>query len=113
GRAVRPSALAEELGVRYLLEGSVQRGGRKVRINAQLIEAESEQHLWADRVDSALDDILDAQDDMVRRIVSVLAVKMTASEMERANRKRSTDASAYDAFLRGAHTYAAQVDSTA
>jgi len=113
GRAVRPSALAEELGVRYLLEGSVQRGGRKVRINAQLIEAESEQHLWADRVDSALEDILDAQDDMVRRIVSVLAVKMTASEMERANRKRSTDASAYDAFLRGAHTYAAQVDSTA
>ncbi len=113
GRAVRPSALAEELGVRYLLEGSVQRGGKKVRINAQLIEAESEQHLWADRVDSALDDILDAQDDLVRRLVSVLNVRVSAAELARVARKETADISAYEAFLRGQELYFAQLESSA
>jgi len=113
GRAVRPNQLHRELGVRYLLEGSVQKAGNKIRLNAQLIEAPSERHLWAERMDRGVDDLLDVQDELVRHIVSVLAIRVTASEMERVGRKETEDINAYDAFLRGAHAYLAQVDKSA
>ena len=113
GRAVRPNQLHRELGVRYLLEGSVQKAGNKMRLNAQLIEAPSERHLWAERLDRGVDDLLEVQDELVRRIVSVLAIRVTASEMERVSRKETEDINAYDAFLRGAHAYLIQVDKSA
>lgn len=112
-RVVRPSSLAEELGVRYLLKGSVQHGGGKVRLNAQLIEAQSENHLWAERLDTPLTDLLEAQEQLVRRIVSTLAVKVSASEMKRVMRKETRNVNAYDAFLHGMHTYLAQVERSA
>lgn len=112
GRAVRPNELARDLGVRYLLEGSVQRAGNKIRLNAQLIEAESERHLWAERIDRSVDDLLEAQDELVRRIVATLAVRVTASEMERVTRRETHDVNAYFAFLRGAHLYLAQIEQS-
>lgn len=112
GRAVRPNELARDLGVRYLLEGSVQRAGNKIRLNAQLIEAESERHLWAERIDRSVDDLLEAQDELVRRIVATLAVRVTASEMERATRRETHDVNAYFAFLRGAHLYLSQIEQS-
>jgi len=113
GRAVRPSALSQELGVRYLLEGSVQKAGQKIRLNAQLIEAPSERHLWAERLDRGVEDLLEVQDEIVRHIVSVLAIRVSASEMERVGRKETADINAYDAFLRGAHAFLSQVDRSA
>jgi adenylate cyclase len=113
GRAVRPSELNRELGVRYLLEGSVQKANNKIRLNAQLIEAPTERHLWAERLDRGMDDLLEVQDELVRHIVSVLAIRVTASEMERTGRKETGDINAYDAFLRGQHAYLAQVDKSA
>lgn len=112
GRAVRPRELARDLGVRYLLEGSVQRAGNKIRLNAQLIEAESERHLWAERLDRRIDDLLEAQDDLVRRIVATLALRVTASEMERVTRRETEDINAYFAFLRGAHVYLSQIEQS-
>ncbi len=112
GRAVRPNELARDLGVRYLLEGSVQKAGNMIRLNAQLIEAESERHLWADRIDRNVDDLLAAQDELVRRIVATLAVRVTASEMERVSRRETGDINAYFAFLRGTHLYLQQIEQS-
>ena len=74
GTPVKPQQVAEELGVRYVLEGSVQRQGDQVRINAQLIDTIGGHHLWAERYDGTLSDVFTQQDNVIKKIVAALAV---------------------------------------
>jgi len=101
GRAVSAKAIGRELGVRYVLEGSVRRADNRVRINAQLIEADTEYHVWSDRFDRQITDIFALQDEVAQRIVSALAVKLTSTELERFSREQETSPEAYDLMLRG------------
>jgi tetratricopeptide (TPR) repeat protein len=101
GKPVMVKQVAEELGVRYVLEGSVRRAGKQVRINAQLIDATTGGHLWAERYDGKMDDVFALQDRITRKIVGALAVKLTAGEEKQAARKETDSAEAYDAFLKG------------
>jgi tetratricopeptide (TPR) repeat protein len=94
--------------VRYVLEGSVRRSGDQVRINAQLIDATTGGHMWADRYDGNLKDIFGLQDEVTRNIVTVLAVQLTTDDKERAARKETENAQAYDAFLKGWEHYLRQ-----
>jgi TolB-like protein/quercetin dioxygenase-like cupin family protein/thioredoxin-like negative regulator of GroEL len=100
-KAVKVRQVAEELGVRYVLEGSVRRVGTEVRINAQLIDALSGGHVWAERYDGSLTDVFALQDKITRSIVTALAVNLTTGEQERQARQETESAEAYDAFLRG------------
>ncbi|MHC4424329.1 MAG: adenylate/guanylate cyclase domain-containing protein [Planctomycetota bacterium] len=101
GKPVMVKDLAGELNVRYLLEGSVQKTGDKVRINAQLIDTASGHHLWAERYDRDLKDLFAVQDEIVQTIVSTLAVKIDAVERTRVMRKDTDSLEAYDYVLRG------------
>jgi len=100
--------VAEALGVRYVLEGSVRRSGEQVRINAQLIDATTGGHVWADRYDGRLNDVFGLQDEVTRNIVAVLAVQLTTNDEDRFARKETTSAEAYDAFLQGWEHYLRQ-----
>jgi tetratricopeptide (TPR) repeat protein len=97
--------IIRELGVRYVLEGSVRRIEDKVRINAQLIDATTGGHLWAERYDGVMDNIFDLQDKITQKIVSALALKLTASELEHTKSKDTENVDAYDAFLKGWEHY--------
>jgi len=108
GKAVKVRQVAEELGVRYVLEGSVRKVGDQVRINAQLIDAATGGHLWAERYDGSLTDIFGLQDQVARKIVAVLAVQLTAGEQQRVARKETEVPEAYDAFLQGWQHYLRQ-----
>ncbi|MCZ6849815.1 MAG: tetratricopeptide repeat protein [Alphaproteobacteria bacterium] len=108
GQAVQVRQVAEELGVRYVLEGSVRRSGDQVRINAQLIDATTGGHIWAERYDGTLDNVFALQDNVTRKIVAVLAVQLTAGERERVARKETEVPEAYDAFLQGWQHYLRQ-----
>jgi adenylate cyclase len=99
GKPVMVKQVAEELGVLYVLEGSVRRAGKQVRINAQLIDATTGGHLWADRYDGKMDDVFALQDRITRKIVEALAVKLTVGEEKQVARKETDSAEAYDAFL--------------
>jgi TolB-like protein/class 3 adenylate cyclase len=101
GRPVKVTKVAEELGVRYVLEGSARRSGNKVRINAQLIDAVSGNHLWAQRYDRDLKDVFTIQDEITRKIVTTLKIKLTGSEHERLSLKHSRDIDAVAAYLKG------------
>jgi TolB-like protein/Flp pilus assembly protein TadD len=101
GKSVKTRQVAEELGVRYVLEGSVRKAGEKVRINAQLIDATRGDHLWAERYDGQLSDVFALQDKITQKIVTALAVKLTAGEQEQVARKETHNIAAYDAFLKG------------
>jgi adenylate cyclase len=101
GKPVKVKDVARELGVRYVLEGSVQRASEKVRVNAQLIDATTGHHLWAERYDRDLKDLFAMQDEIVQTIVVTLAVKLTRLEQERAFAKPTTNLEAYDYVLRG------------
>lgn len=101
GAAIKVQQVGRELGVKYVLEGSIQRAGNRVRINAQLINAESGHHLWADRFDQQLTDIFALQDEVSRRIVSALAIKLTPLEQARLNQSGEVNPQAYDTLLRG------------
>ena len=101
GKAVKVGQVAEELGVRYVLEGSVRRSGDQIRINAQLIDALSGGHVWAERYDSSFSDIFALQDNITQKIVSALAVNLTAEDLGRQDLKETISVEAYDAFLRG------------
>jgi adenylate cyclase len=98
GKPVEVRQVAEELGVRYVLEGSVRRAGDQLRINAQLIDATTGGHLWADRYDGSLDDVFGLQDKVTREVVAALAVKLAPATQAR---PETDSAEAYDAFLRG------------
>jgi TolB-like protein/class 3 adenylate cyclase/3-mercaptopyruvate sulfurtransferase SseA len=93
--------VAEELGVRYVLEGSVRRAGDQVRINAQLIDATTGGHLWAERYDGTLEDIFDLQDKVTEQIVAALAVSLTGEELAQQTRHATENAAAHDAYLQG------------
>jgi TolB-like protein/class 3 adenylate cyclase/rhodanese-related sulfurtransferase len=101
GRQVKVREVAEELGVRYVLEGSVRRAGEQVRINAQLIDATTGGHLWADRYDGTLEDIFDLQDQVTEQIVAALAVSLTGVEQAQQARHDTENAAAHDAYLQG------------
>ena len=97
--------VAEELGVRYVVEGSVRRAGDQVRINVQLIDALSGYHLWADRYDGSLADIFALQDEVIGEIVTALAVSLTSAETAGKSEAETAVPRAYDALLRGWEYY--------
>jgi TolB-like protein/class 3 adenylate cyclase len=101
GKSVKISQVAEELGVRYVLEGSVRRAEDQVRINAQLIDATTGGHLWAERYDGKMENVFALQDKITQKIVAALKVKLTAGEEKQAAVRETSDPAAYDAFLKG------------
>ena len=101
GRAVDVKQVGRELGVRYVLEGSVRKAGGQVRITGQLIDAATGAHLWAERFDGGLEDIFDLQDQVTASVVGAIAPKLEQAEIERAQRKPTESLDAYDYFLRG------------
>lgn len=105
GMDVSPGQVGRELGIQYVLEGSVRRVGAKVRINVQLIEAASDGHIWAERYDRDLKGIFTLQDEIAERIAAVLKVKSTTDEQQRVEQKGTENLEAYDSFLRGRALY--------
>jgi adenylate cyclase len=101
GKVVGAQEVGRELGVPYVLEGSVRRAGERVRINAQLIDAANKSPLWADRYDRALTGVFELQDEVTRKIVAALAVKLTSEETSRLSRRARVNPEAYDTLLRG------------
>ena len=101
GKSVKVGRVAEELGVRYVLEGSVRRAGNRVRINAQLIDATTGGHLWAERYDGSPSDVFALQDYVTQKIVAALAVKLTSTEKANQQLVETTVPEAYDSFLKG------------
>ena len=86
GKAVDVKQVGRELNVRYVLEGSVQRGGNRLRVNVQLIDAETGNHLWAERFDKPVADLFDMQDEIVSRLANTLDAQLIAAEARRAER---------------------------
>jgi TolB-like protein/class 3 adenylate cyclase len=101
GRAVDVKQVSRDLGVRYLLEGSVRKAANRIRITAQLIDAQTGVHLWAQRFDGGLEDIFDLQDQVTVRVVGEIAPKLEQAEIERSKRKPTDSLDAYDYYLRG------------
>ena len=105
GKAVDVKRVGRELGVRYVLEGSVRRAGSRVRINAQLIEAETDRHVWAERLDRQIDDVFELQDDIVASIAATVGPEITMAEITRARNKRPDTLDAWDHYLRAITAY--------
>ena len=107
GKAVKPQQVSQELGVRYVLEGSVQKAEARVRIIAQLVDATTGHHLWAEHYDRDLEvkDIFALQDEITQRIVGALAVKLTAGEQGRIGRVPTDNLEAYNYYLRGIESH--------
>ena len=100
-RAIDVKQVGRELGVRYVLEGSVRKAVNKVRITAQLIDSTTGAHLWANRFDGAIENIFDLQDQVTADIVGAIGPKLEEAEIERAKRKPTDSLDAYDFYLRG------------
>ena len=100
GQSVDVKQVGRELGVRYVLEGSVRKAAGRVRITAQLIDAETGAHLWADRFDGSLEDVFDLQDKVAISVVGVIEPTLRQAEIERSRRKRPDSLDAYDLYLR-------------
>jgi adenylate cyclase len=100
GRSVKVQEIGRDLGVRFVLEGSVRKAGNRVRITAQLIDAGSGGHLWAERFDRDLTDIFSTQDEVVEKIVGALAVTLTQGEEQRLRRRGTGNVEAYESWLR-------------
>ena len=105
GRSVDLRTVAEELGVRYVLEGSIRRANNQIRINAQLIDGSSGGHIWAERFDGSMADVFALQDDVNRKIVEALEVSLTSADEKRFDRVETTNPDAYDLLLRGVEQY--------
>ena len=106
GKAVDIRKVGRELGVRYVLEGSVRKSGNRVRVTGQLIEATTDKHLWADKFDGALEDVFDLQDQITATVVGLIAPQIEEAEIERARKKSTNSLDSYDCYLRGlAHYY--------
>jgi len=105
GKAVRVDQVGRELGVRYVLEGSVRKAGSRVRITAQLVDTLTGGHLWAERYDRDLKDIFALQDEVTQKIVESLAVRLIKREEDRLARKYTDNLEAYDLVLRGLEFY--------
>jgi adenylate cyclase len=101
GKSFKVGEVGRELGVRYVLEGSVRKAGNRVRITAQLIDAQTEGHLWAERYDRDLKEIFSLQDEVTQKIVTALTVKLTEDDRERLGKKDTDNLEAYDYILRG------------
>jgi adenylate cyclase len=95
--------VGQQLGVRYVVEGSIRRASKRVRVTAQLIDAATGNHVWAERYDRDLEDIFAVQDDVVQSIVAALAERVSAAEVERMTRRPITDMAVYDLILRAHH----------
>ena len=100
GRAVDVRQVAKELGVRYVLEGSVRRAGERLRITAQLVDGTSGAHLWADRFDGAVEDVFDVQDRITESVATIVEPQIREAEIERSRRERPESVAAYDLYLR-------------
>jgi len=112
GRAVNVRDIGRELGVAYVLEGSVQRAGQRVRITVQLIETAGGAHLWAEQYDGALDDIFDLQDRITEQVAGALQPSIRLAEVERVRHKRPQDMGAYDYAMRAMpHVWVLEKDS--
>jgi TolB-like protein len=101
GKAIDIKRVGQQLGVRYVLEGSVRKAGARLRITGQLIDAATGSHLWADRFDGLLDDIFDLQDKVTQQVVGAIAPEVDRAEMERASRKPAGNIDAVTAYYRG------------
>ena len=114
GKAVDVRQVARELGVRYVLEGSVRKAGNRVRITGQLIDAATGTHLWADRFDGGLEDIFELQDQVASRVVGAIEPRLRLSEGDRVSRKPTENLDAYDLYLRArAQSYKRTEESVA
>jgi adenylate cyclase len=100
--------IAKTLGVRYVLEGSVRRSGAEIRVNAQLIDATTGGHVWADRYDGDMKNVFGLQDKVTRNVVTALAVELTKEDRERVARRSTENVEAYDLFLKGWQHYLRQ-----
>jgi adenylate cyclase len=107
GQAIDVQRVGRELGVRYVLEGSVRKGGGRVRITAQLIEAETGAHLWADRFDGSLEDVFDLQEQVASAVAGVIEPALQAAETARAASRPTSDLTAYDLYLRAYAVFSA------
>ncbi len=101
GRAVDVKRVGQELGVRYVLEGSLRKAGHRIRITGQLIDATNGTHLWAERFESTIDDIFDLQDEIAASVVGAISRQLEQAEIGRAKRKPTERLDAYDYYLRG------------
>jgi adenylate cyclase len=100
GRGVDVKEVGRELGVRYVLEGSVRKAGQRVRITGQLIDAQTGTHLWADRFDGSLEDVFELQDKVAISVAGVIEPALQAAEMRRSAARPTADLGAYDLYLR-------------
>jgi TolB-like protein/Tfp pilus assembly protein PilF len=105
GKAVDVKQVGRDLGVHYVLEGSVRKDGNRVRITGQLVDALTGAHIWADRVDGELEDIFDLQDRVTASVVGAIAPEMERAEIDRVKRKPTGSLHAYDHYLRGVASY--------
>ncbi|HEX7954187.1 MAG TPA: tetratricopeptide repeat protein, partial [Burkholderiales bacterium] len=113
GRAIDVAQVGKELGVRYVLEGSVQKAGGRVRITVQLIDVTSGAHVWADRVDGTLEDVFELQDRITERVAGAIQPSIRLAEIERARRKRPQDLGAYDYTMRAMpHVWALEKEAS-
>ncbi len=110
GQKVDVKEVARELGVQYVVEGSVRKAGNRIRVTAQLIDALGGGHVWADKYDRLLEDIFDVQDDVVCAVVAVLPGRIAEAGAEHVRRKPTTDLTALDHLLRGNHALARRGD---
>jgi adenylate cyclase len=101
GRNATITEVSEKLKAQYLVEGSIRKAGNRVRVTAQLIDANTDQHIWADRYDRQLEDIFEVQDDIVHRVASTLVARLEHQRQERARRRSKSELRAYDLYLRG------------
>ena len=111
GKATDVRQIGRELGVRYVLEGSVRRGGDRIRISAQLVDASTAAHRWAEYYDRKIEDVFAVQDEVVRTIVAILAAHVRKAETERARTKPPNSWQAYDYYLQAAEALAAFASS--
>ena len=101
GQAIRVQQVAEELGARYVLEGSVRKAGNRLRITAQLVDAETGHHVWAEKFDRAIDDVFEIQDEITQKIATTVQPELAQAELEKAAVKRPENLTAWDLVLRG------------
>jgi adenylate cyclase len=114
GKSVDVRQVGRDLGVRYILEGSVRKAGNRLRVTGQVVEAETGRHVWAERYDRTLDDIFVIQDELTMSVVAAIEPSLRQAEIERVKRKRPENLGAYDLVLRALpHVYTAMPDGAA
>ena len=105
GKPVKPEEVSQDLGVRYVLEGTVRKAGDRVRITAQLVDATKGRHLWAERYDGKIDDLFSVQDNVARDIIKALQIKLTKNEQDKVVQTETDSIEAYNTFLKGWEHY--------